>query len=330
MKEDFDYRRLKEYWAGKLPPEEAEDMRRFFSDPENREKVSAFMELLWDENLHHSGEADFNEQIVLKGIYKTIEHKKERILKSSRPVFMRYAAVVLLILGLGSGFYFARDFIRSGNQNIIFSSNAGERKHVVLPDGSEVWLNSNSYVSYKESLLSAKRKVRMRGEAFFMVTPDKDKPFEVECGPIEIIVTGTRFNVTAYPSEERIITTLTEGKILLNTQAHRPVALSPGQQAVFEKNEKLLTIHTNVPAERVISWKDNRLVFRNESLQSVFESLGHWYGVTFDVRDSSLLSIHYTATITDEPLEEILTLLSHTIDITYDIEPAKVVINREK
>lgn len=330
MREDFTHKRLKEYWIGKLSPEEDEDLRRFLSDEEKREEIASFMQVLWEENLHHSGEAFFDKGAVLYGIHKIIGQEKKRIIKPYRLVFLRYAALVLLIVGLGIGFYWAGNYVRSVKQSFTFSTNAGERKHVELPDGSNVWLNSNSIISYEESIFSAKRKVNMNGEAFFVVASDKEKPFEVECGPLEILVTGTQFNVTAYPSEKKIITTLTEGKILLNTKSHKPIALIPGQQAVFEKNEKLLTIHTNVRTERVISWKDNKLVFRNESLQSVFESLGHWYGVTFEVKDTTLLTIHYTATITDEPLNEVLTLLSHTINITYDIEPTKVIIDRGK
>lgn len=329
MKEEFKYERLKEFWEGKLSPENAEAVRRFLSDPANREELSSFMQFLWQENHKHPVEEEFESLSVLGNIHKIISRKRERIQKKHLSVFMRYAAIILVVFGLGIGLYSVHYFIRSGKKD-IYSSVAGERKQVILPDGSHVWLNSNSSVSYKENFLTAKRKVELHGEAFFEVTANKEKPFEVECGPIEIIVTGTRFNVTAYPSENRIITTLTEGKILLNTKEQKPVALLPGQQAIFEKKEKLLTIKINVPAERITSWKDNKLVFRNEPLQSVFESLGHWYGVTFDVADSSLLAMHYTVTVTDEPLDEILLLLSHTIDIKYTISQGHVIVSRNQ
>ena len=321
---NFNYKNIKEYWAGKLSPEEIDKLSYYLSDPENNEEVVSFMQLLWEENIHHSSEANFNEEKVLHGIYNIIGYQKESNLRKTRFGILRYAAVLLVMIGIGGGVYFARNFVRSESHHIVYSTNSGERKHVMLPDGSNVWLNSNSHISYKESILAAKRKVQMLGEVFFEVAVNKEKTFVVECGPIKITVVGTHFNVTAYPLENKIITTLTEGRILLNTESHRPIALMIGQQAVFEKNEKLLTIHSKIPTERILSWKDNKLVFRNESLQSVFESLGHWYGVSF------LLTLHYTATITDESLNEILTLLSHTIDITYHIDSGKVIINREE
>jgi ferric-dicitrate binding protein FerR (iron transport regulator) len=329
MKEEFKYERLKEFWEGKLSPENAEAVRRFLSDPANREELSSFMQFLWQENHKHPVEEEFESLSVLGNIHKIISRKRERIQKkTSVSIHWRYAAIILVGLAWEIDF-FCPLFYQVREKGHLFKRCRRE-KTSYLPDGSHVWLNSNSSVSYKENFLTAKRKVELHGEAFFEVTANKEKPFEVECGPIEIIVTGTRFNVTAYPSENRIITTLTEGKILLNTKEQKPVALLPGQQAIFEKKEKLLTIKINVPAERITSWKDNKLVFRNEPLQSVFESLGHWYGVTFDVADSSLLAMHYTVTVTDEPLDEILSLLSHTIDIKYTISQGHVIVSRKQ
>lgn len=329
MKQDINYGKIKEYWKGTLDPVEMNEVYRFLSEPENREEIISYMRILWDENESHTEEKDFNDAILWKKIATKTRVSKTKLKPLYRIQFRRYAAIFLLFVCSIALLYFIGNFNSSQIKYTTVSSNAGERKQVDLPDGTHIWLNGNSAVSYREGFINPKRKVHLRGEAFFEVMPSKNKPFEVETGPLKVIVTGTKFNVTAYPEEDKIITTLTDGGILLTIKNNAQVTLVPGQQAVYSKQGETLNIITRIATDKVTSWKDNKLVFRNETLNTVFESLRHWYGVTFDVADTSILALHYTATVTDESLEEVLALLSHTIDISYSIASGKVVITRK-
>jgi len=147
---------------------------------------------------------------------------------------------------------------------------------VTLSDGSRVWLNAGSSLTYPVSFTGSERKVAVNGEAYFEVAHNASKPFYVTKGTMEIKVLGTRFNVNAYDDEQNMKITLLEGSVRL-TQHAQSLTLSPGQQAIAGEGELQTADHVNLDA--VMAWKNGWFNFSQVQLQEVMRQLARWYDV---------------------------------------------------
>lgn len=145
---------------------------------------------------------------------------------------------------------------------------------VILPDGSRVWLHAASSLTFPASFTGKERRVTMTGEAYFEVAKDAAKPFVVQASNSLIEVTGTRFNIMAYPEEGELKTTLVEGGVKFSNKAVNAV-LKPGQQAVWSETEKFRIAQVNT--EQVLAWKNGYFIFIDEPLESVMRQIERWY-----------------------------------------------------
>ncbi len=163
------------------------------------------------------------------------------------------------------------------------STPRGGQYQVVLPDGTKVWLNSESSISYPSRFSTMDRYVEITGEAYFEVTPDKQRPFVVISAHQKIEVLGTHFNVNAYSDEESTRTTLLEGSVKVYANDAETTILKPNQQAILGTNNKLAVI--DVQAEDVMAWKNGRFVFNNADIQSVMRIVSRWYDVEIEYKN---------------------------------------------
>jgi len=150
------------------------------------------------------------------------------------------------------------------------STPAGKQYQLILPDGSKVWLNAQTTIVYPVVFNSNKRMVKVSGEAYFEISADKSKPFEVQAGNIQVEVLGTHFNVNAYPNEENTKTSLLEGSVKINNHI-----LKPGQAYV---NGKLFK--TDVYQD--VSWKEGVFNFNNQHFAQVMRILARWYDLDIE------------------------------------------------
>jgi transmembrane sensor len=146
-----------------------------------------------------------------------------------------------------------------------------------LSDGTKVWLNSSSSITFPTSFATNERTVTITGEVYFEVAKDKTRPFRVSVNDMQINVLGTHFNVNAYNDEATVNTTLLEGSILI-AEKNKKTLLKPGQQAEKQKGGAIL-INDNVNLEEVMGWKNGVFYFENASLQMVVRQLSRWYDV---------------------------------------------------
>lgn len=157
------------------------------------------------------------------------------------------------------------------------STPRGGQYQLTLPDGSKVWLNSESTLSYPVAFVGSQRKVRLSGEGYFEVVTDAAHPFHVETAKGDIEVLGTSFNVSSYPDEKAEMTTLLTGKIKVNTTA-KTVLLRPGEQ-VFQTASSMAIRHPNL--QTVTAWRRGFFNFSEADVQTVMLQLSRWYDVDF-------------------------------------------------
>lgn len=153
----------------------------------------------------------------------------------------------------------------------------GGQYRVILPDGTHVWLNAASSLRYPIRFKGATRQVELTGEGYFEVSAHESAPFVVASTNQIVRVTGTHFNINAYPEEQSVQTTLLEGKVtVVSNDAKSSVSLKPGEQALLER-EKLSV--KAVDTEQAIDWKNGDFIFENEDIRSIMRRVARWYDV---------------------------------------------------
>lgn len=156
------------------------------------------------------------------------------------------------------------------------STPRGGQFRITLPDGSRLWLNAASSVTFPTSFHATGRKIQVSGEAYLEVSSNPRQPFNVEAGNISVDVLGTSFNVQAYADDKAIATTLLEGSLKVNA-----VLIKPGQQAVINRGAENNTpeILTGVDLQKVMAWKNGFFNFENVPLKEVMKQLERWYDI---------------------------------------------------
>jgi transmembrane sensor len=251
--------------------------------------------------------------------YKNYSLKKRMIFALS------IAASILLLVTISSIYILNTNkvFQKTYTQNI---APKGQKSQVILPDGTTVYLNSGTILKYNNLFGKRNRDVEMVGEAYYEVTHNKDLPFIIHTREIEIEVTGTKFNVMAYPEEDDVETTVSEGRVTVReVDGPSSVILTANQKASYHKTSNQL-VKEEVKTDPYISWKDNVLTFDNENFNEVIKKLERWYNISIKVYGKDSLEDRFTLTIRHESLKEVLDLINITTPFDYSIKQDQVVI----
>lgn len=232
----------------------------------------------------------------------------------------RTAAAILLPLLLLHQYVIQPMLQSTPPEMITLISAPGMVTKAVLPDGSEVWLNAQSELTYPQKFTGKERIVRLSGEAYFKVVADEKNRFNVAM-PDDITVSafGTEFNIHAYRDEPGYHVTLARGNIEVETaRSMKKETLAVGQKAVLAPQTGEMDI---MKADTYVetAWKDGKMVFRREKLEIIAQKLSRKFGVVIRLEGDALKDYEYTATFTDETLEDILDLLKRSAPITYSI-----------
>lgn len=259
----------------------------------------------------------------IENAYLKIQDKisaKKRKLNTTLKIVFKYAAIIVFLISLTTIYYTNKQQLKTTDtrQKLSYTSfitENGQRSRVVLPDSSIVWLNSGTTLSYPSDF-SEHRKVFLNGQAFFQVFHNEDSPFSVQANGLIVNVLGTKFDVDAYPENGEIAVVLESGKVELahnNFEAFN-CTMQPGEQATYNITDNALTLNY-VDAAIYSSWKDGKLIFRNESMKNVVEKLRRWYNINIEVADSEVYSSIFSGTIQNESYEEIFRYIEIVCDV---------------
>ncbi|GAB3927442.1 FecR family protein [Mucilaginibacter myungsuensis] len=153
----------------------------------------------------------------------------------------------------------------------------GGKYNITLPDGTQVWLNSASSLTFPTAFIGNERKVTLTGEAYFEVAKNKAKPFKIDVnGKQTVEVLGTHFNINAYSDERSIRTTLIEGSVKVN-HGSGSTLIKPGQMAVNNLKDRVTVREADV--DEVMAWKNDNFIFNNENITSIMKKVSRWYDV---------------------------------------------------
>ncbi|MBK1440681.1 FecR domain-containing protein [Parapedobacter sp. ISTM3] len=203
------------------------------------------------------------------------------------------------------------------------STPRGGQYQVVLPDGSDVWLNADSRLRFPPVFTAGRREVYLEGEGLFDVA-HADQPFIVHTAGQQVQVLGTAFNIRAYAGEPIIQTTLLRGSVAISPLqgSSGPLRLKPNQQAVLNRQTLAVAV-ANVNAQEYASWKNGYFTFANTALATVMQDIARWYDVTIDVDHMPNKKL-YAVLPRDVSLATLLEMIDMTSEIKFELKERRV------
>lgn len=254
------------------------------------------------------------------------ERMKDRFMNQIKPIkkvrrFPRWVAAAVLVpfILLGASIYFVAD--RAGlfttTEYAEFQVPCGEQMQVVLQDGTVVHLNSATRLRYPKKFGLFSRKVELWGEGYFVVAKEKGRPFIVDLKGVEVKVTGTQFNVKAYPAEQNVWVALDEGGVVLKGIKDKEYPLVPGESAEYNRTSGACQISKTEEVAQVSSWRSNSLNFYLTPLSEIIKVMERQYDVHFIVRDSALLNNRFTLSTSKVNVDDVLSDLEMVSQISF-------------
>ncbi len=199
--------------------------------------------------------------------------------------------------------------------------------NITLSDGTKVWLNASSAIRYPVQFISSSRRVYLSGEAFFEVAENADLPFIVSTDKMDIEVTGTSFNVMAYPNDNSIEATLVEGEVIVRA-SKRNLMLTPGTQARLDKTTNDLSTQ-DVDTELYTSWKEGMYIFRYENIRNVMTKISRWYDSEIIFDDTINEKLHFSGTLHKyNDLRQTLNIIELTANVKFEILGKRIIVSR--
>ncbi|MDR8393575.1 FecR domain-containing protein [Aliifodinibius sp. S!AR15-10] len=253
------------------------------------------------------------------------------------------AVAALLVMGIVSYFVFPSqiNYLLNGPNPVMreIATQPGEQVNVTFSDGTNVRLNAASIIRLPEEFAGKVREVELvKGEAYFEVTSMPDRPFLVHTPRADVEVLGTKFNINAYPNNKKIQVIVAEGKVAVRSPENQN-AESPGnseQEVLLTRGEVTEVDEYGMPSQPKninidshLGWIDGVMIFDNSPLDQVLTKLSNYYGVTFEISDSTLQERKLTAKFHDESLARVLEIAMYSLDIKYTQNGEKIILKPE-
>lgn len=233
------------------------------------------------------------------------------------------AAAAIFLTGAATS-----ELVTGKRQETVLMASSENISSYTLPDGSKVWLNKNSWLTYNQKFGKRTRQVALKGEGYFEVNRDERRPFIVKMqNNLDIKVLGTTFNACNYPSLNKAEVILRSGSVQVSDNGRNEyVILKPNQK--FTWNEGTAEI-SSVNAMNCCRWFEHRLVFDNVKLKDILENLSHKYQTEISLNVGNLADKHMSMTIRDESVEDILDILTTLLPIRWRYQGAEIIIENK-
>lgn len=345
---------LDNYLRNTCSESEMDELLNMMKKTDNEEEINQILQDYWQEiseddyrrSIGSTGNKEdlfqeiYSKALAREGVSKEDGQKLSKkdlkansIRRNSYP-WIKVAAVLLI----GVFVYLFQDMMVVEDESVYQieyvqkSSEAGEKVRFMLPDGTQVHLNSESSLTYPESFYTESREVHLEGEAYFVVSHDESLPFIIHTSEITTRVLGTSFNVRAYPEDEQVSVAVARGKVGLSNQGND--ANNHEHQVILEADEWALysteTSNYSTGSGDIFgytAWNENVLLYHDKKLSDVALQLERWYGVTISFENEELKRCVIHGEHRNEPLVNVLDAISYAFDIDYHIAERNVVLS---
>ena len=302
-------------------------------NPEAAEKVSIWLSsdegLKWiaentDRIIRHCEDIqhvlDVPTELMLENIHKQIGILKRK--RRLRRFAMIAAAAIIPVVFVSLAWINVNrklgNILITDPDTVCETAVMGERKVVVFQDGTKVYLNAGSTLSYPSFWSLSNRDVRLEGEGFFDVKKNPRRPFVVDLDGVSLSVYGTRFNVKAYPNEDEVDVILYDGEVVFEA-GDKTYELEPSEQLEYSRSTGKTDITSLKSSDDKILWTKNVIMFKNDTLRDIAAVLSRWYDVTFEIEDELLYSRTFTLKTDHQPLHILLDEMEYVSDLHFEL-----------
>ncbi|MBO1363120.1 FecR domain-containing protein [Prevotella sp. A2931] len=306
---------IEKLFKRQLTEKQAADLSKWLRSPEDKEGFDDMCHELWVNT--PTAANDSVEAAMFANIQSRMDETETEKF-SKRLSFYKIAAAALLVfcIGLGAYTYFIRKNMTDRLAEVVETKvEKGQKAQVILPDGTKVWLNSFSQLTYDGAFNQRERRVKLSGEAYFEVTKNRDKHFVVECEGVEIEALGTAFDVKAYPLDSTITTSLTEGRVRVSDKKSG-ITLEPNQQLIYNKKGNSFAVAEMDNINEADFWRKNILYFHSTPLGDIAKTIERMYDVKVVFASTDLARATFSGTIRNNSLENIFHIISLTYPMT--------------
>ena len=317
--------------SGTISPHEKQELFSHLRQAKRDENsFDDYYQHQWDNAMNNFNHAPEEKQRVWEQIkIETQLEKPSKVIVLNQKWAGMVAMIAFIVVFTGVGLYI--NSISSSNlKDLVVRVEKGQKSQIELPDGSMVWLNSVSEVSFDPKFGKKNRNIRLKGEAYFEVKSNQDLPFIVQtANDVHIQALGTKFCVKSYSDDDAIVSTLIEGEIAVSNPSFYEV-LKPNQEIIYSKTVNTYKTNTLKDASDVISWLNDELVFDEETLSNIAKTLERMYNVTIEFETNYLKEIKYSGRIKNNSLSNVIRLITRVSPIEYTIEDSIIKIKSKE
>jgi len=328
--------------SGEATSQENQFLRQWLnSNPQNKDE---FSKIALSYQLSNGKTLESGKSAVFSKIKSRIETEEKMLAQSQQKTihlhpkhWLSIAATILVLVSSGIWFFFSQKSSPINGQetsSVVTKSNPpGQKSKVFLPDGSIVWLNSESTISYQPEFSDSCRHIYLEGEAFFEVQRSPDRPFVVFSGSVSTTALGTAFNINAF-DQSNITVSLTHGKINVEagngTGERKAMIIDAGEGIVYDTSNELIINKISIDPKKVMMWRNGLLYLENASLKETIELLERWYGVKIELQNQPVKTWNANGLFDNEYLDNVLQSLSFSQGFDYRIKGKKVFVSFKK
>lgn len=315
MNKTMDEIKMVKYLSGELNDVEVKEVELWLENPENRTEFEKITQL-WEGAASLKDVELFHADKSWNGLKERMKAHESKGNRERNLIILKYAiaASFLVILGIASFFYFQDN--KSGKNIQHIAGNSKLEKPVTLPDGTTVYLNRNTSLTYNKDFNGKDRTVTLIGEAFFDVAKDASKPFIIKTATAEIKVVGTSFNVMAYSESDSVLVSVQSGIVEMYPKSDKDskIRLAVGNEGTFVKSAKKLKTNKTFDSN-ILAWRTNQLKFRDANMEYVSKALSHAFGKEFQFESGNFKNCRLTANFNNQSLDVILKVIQETFGV---------------
>lgn len=324
------------YLVGGLDDETSKGLERWISASPENEAYFTRRQDVYLAAIRAKGNAVYNKDKAFEQFQSRVAKAKETVAEADvrnrfrLSVLWRYAAVVAVLCVVSYFSYWRGGEKMKGHfAEIVVEAPLGSRTKLNLPDGTLVWLNGGSKMSYSQGFGVADRSVRMTGEGYFEVKRNEKLPFIVQTKNLSVRVLGTKFNFRDYAEDDEVVVSLLAGKVALNNlmKDEKEISLVPNERVVLDKKSGKMQLERTV-ATNAAEWTKGYLFFDEELLPDIVKELERSYNVKIKIKDDTLNTFRFYGNFVrrEQSIDEVLDALAATGKIRYKIEGNEITL----
>lgn len=319
---------IAEYLSGSLTADAFQELKNWSQQSdENRMYVRNQIEV-WFSSGVTAKDKVFDKEEAFARFQKRIGKKEPKVYRFSWKTFYRVAAVILIVLLPLAGYWRGQETLRQTFSDMVVEAPLGARTKLYLPDGTLVWLNAGSKITYSQGFGMDNRQLSLEGEGYFEVVHNQDLPFEIHTHEVDLRVLGTKFNFKNYSDDEEVTVSLLEGKVALHNslKSMSDLYLSPNEKMVLNKRTGEM-VKSRARTENSMLWTNDELFFDEELLEDIAKKLMRSYDVRIEIADSLKNRRFYGSfKVMGNTIEEVLETIASTNRMKYRYENEKYIL----